>query len=585
MYLHSEKKVFFYFAFTVIIFLILLVRFAQLQLYNWDRYFRESEKNRIREVIIEPPRGLIFDRYGEVLVDNRPAYSVSVIPYEFLKADSSVHLLSAILDQPPNEIQEKIKKKQVGNFAPVYLKRQIGFKILSDIEEFKLDLPGVLYRIDSKRFYPSGIKAPHLFGYLGEITSEELAKRNNEAYRLGDLIGKNGLELQYEEFLRGQPGVQYVEVDALGREVRDIPELTGQPPKPGKNLYLTIDAKIQRYLENEMDGKKGAAVVLDPRNGEVLALVSKPDYDPEVFSNVLTPEIWNQLVNQEDKPLYNRASQSVYPPGSTFKLVLAAAGLETGIIDPERKVFCPGYFRLGRRIFDCWKKEGHGEVNFLEAVEQSCNVYFYTLGLEIGLDNWSTFAKLFHFGMATQLDLPNESAGLVPDKEYLDAKYAEEGWTKGMIVNLSIGQGDLLVTPLQMANFAMMLANEGLAFRPHLVRKIEDPVSGEFIPTKIDSFRIQGVSPDTYKKIKEGMYLVVNGSHGTGKAAWLPQVKVSGKTGTAENPHGEDHAWFIGFAPTENPQVAISILVENGGSGGAVAAPIARGILSILFNN
>lgn len=585
MDLDLEKKRVFYSIITLSLFLILFARFAQLQIYNWDKYFRESERNRIREIITEPPRGLILDRNGEVLVDNRPAYSVSVVPYEILKSDTSLYLLSSIIHQEPIELIKKIKRAKGGNFTPVKLKRQVGFRALSEIEEHRLDLPGVLYRIESKRLYPAGVRASHLFGYLGEITFEELLEKKDQEYRMGDLVGKQGIELQYEKYLRGESGVQYVEVDALGREVRDLPELAGKSPVPGKNLYLTIEAEIQRYLEREMADKRGAAVVLDPRNGEVLALVSKPDYNPEIFSNPLTPEIWNHLINQEDHPLYNRACQSVYPPGSTFKLVLAAAGLETGIIDPTRKIVCSGYYRLGRRNFDCWKKGGHGEVNFAEAVEQSCNVYFYTMSLEVGLDNWSKFSNLFHFGKLTHLDLPNESAGLVPNKEFFDNRYGEKGWTKGLILNLAVGQGDLLVTPLQMAYFTMIIANEGLAFKPHLVKKIEDPISGDIIQTEIESFKVKGISQDTYRKIKHGMYLVVNGPHGTGKAARIPEIEVCGKTGTAENPHGKDHAWFIGFAPMENPVVAFSILVENGGSGGAVAAPIARGVLSLLFNN
>ncbi|MFQ5822456.1 MAG: penicillin-binding protein 2 [bacterium] len=579
-----QNKKLFYTIITLVLFAILLGRFTQLQIYNWDKYFSRSERNRIREVVIEPSRGLILDRHGEILVDNRPAYSVFVVPYEFLRADSSISLLSSIIKQKPSQIKHKIKKEQVGLFNSVKLKRHIGFQVLSAIEEYRLDLPGVLYGIESTRFYPAGIRAPHLFGYLGEITSRELLERKDEKYNLGDLIGKNGIELQYENYLRGESGVQYIEVDVFGREVRDLPELTGKSPVPGKNLYLTIDADIQRYLERVMKDKKGAAVILDPRNGEVLAMVSKPDYNPEIFSTPLTPEIWKQLVNHEDRPLYNRACQSLYPPGSTFKLILAAAGLEQGIIDPERKVFCAGTYRLGRRNFDCWKKGGHGEVNLLQALEQSCNVYFYTMSLEVGLENWSKFAKLFQFGKLTHLDLPNESAGLVPNKEYFDRKYGERGWTTGMLLNLAVGQGDLLVTPLQMAYLAMILANEGLAFKPHLVKKIETLSSGKFILTELDSLRVRGVSSDSFKKIKQGMYLVVNGSHGTAKAARLPEIKVCGKTGTAQNPHGEAHAWFIGFAPMENPVVAFCIFVENGGSGGAVAAPIARGVLSIIFS-
>ena len=334
-----------------------------------------------------------------------------------------------------------------------------------------------------------------------------------------------------------------------------------------------------------MADKKGAAIVLDPRNGDVLALMSKPDYDPEIFSNPLTPEIWNQLVNHENKPLYNRASQSLFPPGSTYKLVLAAAGLETGKINLEEKILCTGAFRLGNRLFHCWKKTGHGEVNFMAAVEQSCNVYFWEKCLEIGLEKWSEFSQEFQFGKRTKIDLPNESPGLVPTKEYFDRKYGEKKWTRGLVLNLVVGQGDLLTTPLQMAQFAMILGNEGILFRPHLVKKIQDTLTGEAVFTEIDSIQIQGTSKKTYRTIKQGMNLVVNGVNGTAKSARIRGVIVCGKTGTAQNPHGNAHAWFIGFAPMDEPEIALCIMVENGGSGGRVAAPIAGGVLSIYFKN
>jgi len=385
--------------------------------------------------------------------------------------------------------------------------------------------------------------------------------------------------------LRGTPGVKYIEVDVLGREVRNLTDLGGRSPDPGRDLFLTIHADIQRYLEDVMAGKKGAAVVLDPRNGDVLALMSKPDYDPEIFSNPLTPETWNQLVNHENKPLYNRASQSLFPPGSTYKLVLAAAGLETGDINLEERVLCTGAHRLGNRLFHCWKKTGHGEVNFMAAVEQSCNVYFWEKSRDIGLGKWSEFSQNFQFGKLTKIDLPNESPGLVPTKEYFDQKYGEKKWTRGLVLNLVVGQGDLLTTPLQMAQFAMILGNEGVLFRPHLVKKNQDPLTGEVVFTKVDSIQIQGISKKTYRTIKQGMNLVVNGVNGTAKSARIRGVTVCGKTGTAQNPHGNDHAWFIGFAPMDKPEIAFCIMVENGGSGGAVAAPIAGGVLSIYFKN
>lgn len=579
-YLRSVYK-----TFTIVVFVLLVGRLIQLQLWNWDKYFKESERNRIREIILDPPRGMIYDRHGEILVDNRPAYSVSVIPYEVMKGEGPVNLLSNILDQPASSIKQKIKKEKVSNFLPVKIKRQIDFSVLSTIEESRLDLPGVFYNIESTRYYPGGVSAPHIFGHLGEITSEELVRWKNEGYRMGDIIGKTGLEYQYERFLRGEPGVKYVEVDVLGREIKDLPELSFQEPKPGRHIYLTLDAKLQRYLEETMTGKRGAAVVLNPRSGDILAILSKPDYDPEIFSRPLTPEIWSQLINDEGHPLYNRVCQSLYPPGSTYKLVLAAAALETGRVNLEQKIFCSGSYRLGNRTFDCWKKGGHGEVNFFDAIEQSCNVYFYVKGLEVGLDDWAKYSRLLRFGQLTGIDLPNESAGLVPDRVYFDTKYGERKWSKGLILNLAVGQGDLLTTPLQMAYLAMIIGNEGRAFQPRLLQKIVDPVTQQAAYPTVDSVRVQGIHLDTYKKLKQAMYLVVNGGRGTGRASWIPKVKVCGKTGTAQNPHGDSHAWFIGFAPMENPEIAFCILVENGGGGGAVAAPIARGMLSIYYED
>ncbi len=581
--LNSLKSL--YKIFAIIAFVMLLGRLAQLQLWNWDKYFKESERNRIREIVLDPPRGIIYDRRGEILVDNRPAYSVSVIPYEVLKGEGPVNLLSTILDQPASNIKQKIKKEKISNFLPVKIKRQIDFSVLSTLEESRLDLPGVFYTIESKRFYPGGVNAPHIFGYLGEITSEELVRWKDSGYLLGDIIGKSGLEFQFERFLRGEPGIKYVEVDVLGREIKDLPELSFKDPNSGHHIYLTIDAKLQRYLETVMAGRRGAAAVLDPRYGDVLAILSKPDYDPEIFSSPLTPEIWKQLINDDGHPLYNRVCQSLYPPGSTYKLVLAAAALETGHVNFNQKIFCSGSYRLGNRTFDCWKQGGHGAVNFFDAIEQSCNVYFYTKGLEVGLESWSKYSKLFGFGTQTGIDLPNESAGLVPDKTYFDSKYGERKWSKGLILNLAVGQGDLLTTPLQMAYFAMIVGNEGRAYKPHLLRKIVDPATHHTAYPQIDSVAVHEILPDTFTKIKQGMYLVVNGPHGTGRGASIPGVKVCGKTGTAQNPHGDSHAWFIGFAPVDKPEIAFCILVENGGGGGAVAAPIARGLLSIHFEN
>ena len=571
-----------YLTLTGALFLILFFRIIQLQLFSSDLYLRVSEKNRIRSVDIRPQRGLILDRNGAILVDNRPSYSISVIPYEILKSEKGMSLLAAILNEDVLELAEVIRENMKGGFTPVRLRKEIDFGVLSKLEEFQMQLPGVYYDVEPRRKYPK-LHAAHVFGFVSELSPDEYKKRD-AFYRLGDLVGKSGLESYYETILRGRRGVKYVEVDALGRSIRDLPDLDNVGHKPGAKLILTIDADLQQLAETTMDGLNGAVVVLDARTGAVLALVSKPDFDPDLFSGVLSDSSWQALVNDPDKPLYSRVCQSLYPAGSTYKLITAIAGLESGKIRLNEQITCTGSYRLGRRVFRCWKSEGHGPVDFLQAVEQSCNVYFFTKSLDIGVDDWSAYSKKFRFGEATGIDLPDENSGLAPDRSYLNAKYGERGWTQGYLLNLAIGQGDLLVTPLQMAFFAMIIANEGKAQKPHLVHQIIDPVSLNETLNLPDSIRVSGIGQSTFEVIKKAMSRVVQGVGGTAKAAAVKGVEVCGKTGTAENPHGEPHAWFIGFAPRAQPEVAFAVLVENGGSGSAVAAPIAGKVLRAYFN-
>ncbi len=577
------RKQYLYSILVIILFLILSIRFFHLQIYKKAQYFQASEQNRIREIVIEPTRGLILDRNGEVLVDNHPSYSVYAIPFEVKKSDTILNLAGKILNMKPGEIRSTIRRERTGNFTPVKLKRQVNFETLSQIEEQRLDLPGIIYQVEPRRYYPSRIRAPHLFGYLGEITRQELNQVDFKGFRLGDIIGKKGLEKFFEKELRGLRGYQYIEVDALGREIRKLKDKPEILSLPGKNLHLTLDTELQRLLETRMDTLRGGAVVVDCANGGVLALVSKPDYDPAIFTKPISTETWNELVNDPDKPLYDRMVQSLYPPGSTYKMVLAAAALELEIIKPSWKAFCPGYTWYGRRKFDCWNLGGHGELDLLGAIEQSCNVYFYKLGLKVGLDNWSLFSRHFLFGKPTGIDLIDEKPGLVPDEDYLDQQFGKDRWSKGLMLNLAIGQGDLLVTPLQMVRLAMIIANEGLYYPLHLFNYLEDPIDGTKKWAAVDSARVDGMSKKTYMLLKQGMFRVCHGEHGTGRAAVYRGITVAGKSGTAQNPHGEAHAWFIGYAPANNPQIAFCILVENGGSGGKVAAPIAREIMKNYF--
>ena len=565
-------------------FLVLVLELFHLQVYEHHKYFQYSEKNRIRRLVLQPTRGLIYDQNGNVLVDNQPSYTLYAVPYECSKNDSAIALLAKILKSSQSEIKAKLKKRE-GPFAPVRIRRDVDFETRVEIEERKLELPGFFFNVEPRRLYPAGINAAHLFGYLGQISRSELLNRKSHALQQGDLVGKKGLEKVYDNLLRGQIGYNYIEVDALGREVEDVTFPGEHRPRPGNDFYLTIDLRLQRLAEDLFKDKKGGLVLINVRDGGVLSLCSKPDYNPDLFTKRISGESWRQLVNDPDRPLYDRMIQSVFPPGSTFKLVLAAAGLETRKCTPSTTSVCKGFLRLGRRNFKCWKLSGHGKMDLLNAIKHSCNVYFYRLSLKVGVDTWADFARKFGFGKPTGIDLLGESAGLVPDTKYLDKIYGKGGWTKGLLLNLGIGQGDLLVTPLQMAQFAMIMANSGKYYQPHLVHKMYDRAAEKMVYFTPREKKVSGVSQETFSILREGMFKVVNEAGGTGRASWLPDVTVAGKTGTAQNPHGDSHAWYIGFAPYDDPQIAICVFVENGGGGGAHAAPIAGKMFRAYFDN
>ena len=579
--LNVRKYVFF--IIISIVFTVLAGCFFYLQVYQWDKYLGRSEQNRIRQITLTAPRGLIRDRHGEILVDNWPSYSVFVIPYEMEHNDNAYELLSQVLNTEPEALRRLVHEKQYGPFLPVRVKKDAGYSVIVELEERKLEFAGVLVESEPRRVYPSGVTASQEFGFIGEITKAELAAYADSDFRPGDGIGKKGLEKQYEFELRGRRGISYVEVDALGRELRTLKGQGERHPKAGKDIFLTIDAQLQRVAEELFRDKRGGTVLIDCRNGGILTIVSKPDYDPHLFSSTIPSSVWRTLVNDPARPLYDRMVQSLYPPGSTFKLVLAAAALETGACTPQSKNTCVGFVRLGWRKFDCWKRNGHGSLDLISAIEQSCNSYFYRLGLKVDIDTWADFARRFGFGQPTGIDLPNETRGVVPDRDYLDKRYGKGKWTKGMNLNLAIGQGDLLVTPLQMAQLAMIIANQGYYYQPHLVQKIMHPQEKHASIIRGALKRVEGVSSNTYAVLKKGMYEVVNGENGTGGACRMSGIAVAGKTGTAQNPHGEDHAWFIGFAPFQQPEVAVCVFVENGGTGGRVAAPLARNILEKYF--
>ncbi len=561
----------------LLFFAILLYGFTRLQLLRHEFYTQRSLDNSVRKITVLPVRGLIKDNQGRILVDNRASFSVAVVPKVI--TDSTLFQLVDILNVDEQEVRAEMRK-QFG-FRPVIVERDIDYDTVIYLEEHRLEFPGVYTIPESKRYYHEGVNSPHVFGALGEVSLEEQQKQ--ERYESGDMVGKYALERYYDLQLRGFKGARYVRVDAAGRDLGAFDEKRDISSIHGKDINLFMDYNLQQFAESLMVDHRGALVALDARNGGVIALVSKPDYDPRLLTGKIDEETWQKLMNDERHPLYSRSIQSVYPPGSTYKIVAAIAALEEKIVTPSWSVTCPGYFRIGRKVVNCWKAEGHGTVDMLAAIKGSCNVYFYQLGLEIGLDTWAQYSKKFGFGDYTGIDLPNESRGLVPTRSFFDKRYGVNGWTRGNLANLAIGQGELLVTPLQLAQFTMMLANKGVFYEPHIVDYVYDYDSGEKKYVSGPPKNVQGVSEKTYEIVRDGMRRVMEG--GTGWAGKVWGLDMAGKTGTAQNPHGDSHAWFMTFAPYDLPEIAVAIIIENGGGGGAVAAPIARKFMEKYFGD
>jgi penicillin-binding protein 2 len=517
----------------------------------------------------------MFDRNGRLVVDVGPAYSITVTPASF--DTSTLSFLSSLLQMEPSMIQERLNRGRIySRFSPVRVKRDVDFKTLAAVEENLYKLPGVTYEIESKRIYPFNVRAPHLLGYCKEITDAQLAKVGT-AYQQGDNIGSSGLEASYETFLRGEKGFEFISVNSKGQLLgpleggqRDVPS------KDGFDLNLSIDFGLQMLAESLMTNYRGALVAIDPNDGGVLAMVSKPDFDPSVFSGVTSVEEWNQLNNDPDKVLFNRATMTRYPPGSTFKMLIAAAALQERIIDEHYRITCKGSFRFGNKVFK--DMHVHGSVNVIEAIQRSCDVFFYQLVLKVGLDKLSEYGKKFGFGLLTGFDIGEETAGLIPSTEYYNRVYGKGKWTQGYIVSLGIGQGEVGVSPLQMARYAALLANGGLLLQPHAVNSIRNKRTGslDIIDHKESSV---GVDSSVMRLIREGMRRVVQEPGGTGGMARIRGIVSAGKTGTAQNPHGADHAWYIGFAPFDHPRIAIAVLLENAGMGGVKAAPIAGRVM------
>ncbi|HNU70674.1 MAG TPA: penicillin-binding protein 2 [Thermodesulfobacteriota bacterium] len=574
--------------------LVIFVRLWQLQLLEGEYYFDLAKNNRIKLQEIIAPRGIIYDRNGQVLADNTPSFDISLLHEGLQDLERIIPLLSTILSLSPEEIRQRVEQtKNLSRFKPIKIKKDVSRKELGLIEFYKIDLPNVVIEVFPKRHYPLGEAMCHAIGRLGEIDETTLKNLKSSDYGLGDFIGKSGIEKAYENELKGKPGWLQFEVDALGRRKR---VLSSEYPEPGNDVYLTIDADLQRFAHKTLGDKNGAVVALDPHNGEVLAYVSHPTFDPNLFSRGISSKDWNALVHSPFHPLTNKAIQGTYPPGSIFKIITAIAGLEEQIIDPQTTFFCHGRYDFINRP-RCWKRGGHGTMDLYSALEQSCDVYFYSVGHRLGVDKMAYYASLFGLGKETGIVLEGEKCGLIPTTTWKKKVYGVS-WQQGETLSTSIGQSFVLCTPLQVALMMNTVASNGTLYVPHLSLKVMNRAGEVLDITDTEVRSITSVSPATLAAVKEGLWRVVHGDRGTAKMVRISDLEIAGKTGTAQVirlkedkqdindiPYQyRDHAWFAAFAPFTNPCISVAVLVEHGGFGSSVAGPIAREIIDYYLN-
>ena len=578
--------------FVLVLFGVLILRLWFLQIVNGRMYRTSSENNRIHLRSISPLRGMIFDCDGEMLVGNRPSFDLCAIPEEVQNREELLGRLNRLIGLDPKlSAQELAKAPPRYPFRPVSLKRDITRDELALIETHQFNLPGVIIKARPLRHYVYQNLSSHLIGYLGEISEKELRSGHYPNNNPGDLVGRSGIERKWQSFLHGVQGGEQVEVDAAGRQIRAISK---RPPVSGSSICLTIDKDLQLLAEEQLKGKKGAIVAMDPNDGRVLALASSPSFDPNLFTKGIDKETWEEIVSSKQYPLQNRALCSQYPPGSVFKIIVALAGLEEGLITPEEEIVCKGIYYLGKHPYCCWKRHGHGVVSLQRAIIESCDVYFYHLGKRLGVDKIAEYARKLSLGVKTGLDVGQETQGLIPTTAWKLRRFGVP-WQGGETVSVSIGQSFVLVTPIQMATLISAIFNGGILYRPQVTKWIGEPEakkSYEFVPKLTQRLEIK---KEWLELVRKALIGAVNKSHGTGSRAKLKQILVAGKTGTAQvvtlekekelGTEGEipyqfrDHAWFVAVAPADTPKIALSILVEHGGHGGAAAAPIAREML------
>ena len=561
--------------------LIVLGRIFYLQIVEYEVYAALGQENSVRQEYVDPARGLIKDRNGKLIVDNEPIFSITITPSLFDK--SNIPLLADLLGVTDSLLTVKVQEAQKYSWHRTSrLFTEIDFPTFSAIQENLWQLPGIGHQIESKRHYPTEMKASHIFGYLREANEYEYQR--SETIRLGDKIGKSGLEMIYEDTLRGELGIQYLKVNAFGQALGDFEDSElGRSPVQGSDLITTIDTELQIFAEKLMEGKRGAVIAMEPNTGAILALVSSPTYDLSKLAGRLDQDYWQAINADSTTPLYNRAISSRQPPGSTFKPIMGIIGLHLGIITPETNIYNSGAYVRGRSYKDLAPV---GDYNLEKAITFSSNTYFFSLMDKIAtqgkLNEWSSLVKDFGLGVQNSIDLPNANAGLIPDSTYMNRRLGKRKWGLGDLINFGVGQGMISVSPIQIAQMTSAFANGGYRVTPHLVQAYQD-ADGNLTRLETENTKIDWVRDEYLEVIKAGMRGVV--TEGSGR--WYanhPSIEIAGKTGTAQNPHGIDHGWFTSYAPLDNPEIVVTAFVENAGFASTSAAPIASLVIEKYIN-
>lgn len=593
-----QRRFLLFSASVAVIFLLLILRLWYLQIISHEVYQERSVRNRTRVLPLEAPRGPVYDRNGLLLVDNRPSFRISVMRQDVEDQQALIKRLAELLEVEPEVLEQRWKEGQrFPIYRPVPLATDVSWDMMERIQEHGVELPGVLTEVRPVRDYLEKGSAAHLVGYLGEVTEEELGSERYRDYQAGDFIGKIALEKTFEPFLKGEKGQRLLEVDVKGKLLR---ELQMEAARPGNKMYLTLDRELQRAADEAFGDQSGAAIALDVENGDILAMVSRPTFDPALFARGIASDEWMTLLKDKRHPLQNKVIAGQYPPGSTFKMIVALAAMKEGIASSSRVVDCGGDFVLGDSRFRCWKKAGHGHTDLKKALRESCDVWFYQVGLELGIDKLSKAAKELGLGAPVGYPLPGEKNGVIPSQEWKRAHF-NKPWYAGETVIASIGQGFVLSTPIQLAVMTAALANGGKVLQPQLVERIEDWQGDLLLKPETVVVRQVDYPPSAWKAINRGLVAAVNEPHGTGQVARLEQVVVAGKTGTSQvvrrksdeeeklDEEGDvpyrfrPHALFVAYAPADKPKIAVAVVVEHGQHGGSAAGPVAKSIIEQYF--